>query len=505
MQNNIFSRSKKGFSTVEMLIAMAILVIMLSAIILVSFGSQSLGIDSQTNSEAINIAQEYLEREQALARKDFKSVVSVETTTQDIYKIKIDVQTQPDFFTKKVTATVSWPDQYSRGLNIQLSALVTNFENAVGGDTCNSVLTGNWQSPQTKNIITDFAQLVGDPGGIYPVTDVDAYQGKLYATVNNTAANTKETFFVFDISNPANPSLIIKMDNASNPAVSAGLNAVATDGHYAYVANGYGAPYTTCTNPNGTNTSCGQLQIIELSDSPPQAEVKYTLQMPNVDGTGGQAIGNSIFYKDGYIYLGLAASASGPEFHIIDVHSPSNPFEVGYWPQTGNLGSAINAIYVRGKYVYLATADSKDLIVLNITNPTAPTEVGNYNVSGGGNGKSLYTVGDNLYLGRTNPSTNPEFYILNTINPASITLSSSQAITSSVRAIVVRDYLAFLITTNNQFQIWKVDNPTITSYATPLALPVSSSGTSLDCEGNYLYAGSVDSSNRGYLSVISAP
>ncbi len=87
-----------------MLVAMAVLVLCFSAIILVSFGSQSLLIDSQNNSEAINKAQGILEKEQALARKDFRLVNPIPTTidSANFYQTKVDVETQPDFLPKKL-------------------------------------------------------------------------------------------------------------------------------------------------------------------------------------------------------------------------------------------------------------------------------------------------------------------------------------------------------------------------------------------------------------------
>lgn len=55
-----FKRSK-GIATLEMLIALAILVVSISAVILVAFGNQAMSVDAQTNSEALYKAQAALE------------------------------------------------------------------------------------------------------------------------------------------------------------------------------------------------------------------------------------------------------------------------------------------------------------------------------------------------------------------------------------------------------------------------------------------------------------
>lgn len=682
-------KSSPGFSLIEMLVAMAILILCLSAVIMVSFGNQSALTDSQTGAEGLHIAQNLLENEQALARKDFKMVNPINQSGTDShcpsqfiydgsrYCSKIDVVNQPDNMTKLVTATVSWSGDpsvawsspFSRHETTQLSALVTNFDNAIGGDTCSSVLSGDWTHPVVKNTVTDFSQLAGDGPGIYNITDMDAYQGKLYVTVNNNgeqitvgpklpstgvddntngstlpawsnpanitsstdggasasvtlngtrethylkasnfgfnipsdatvqgivvtvkrtvtggttgnvndsqikivkssgaigAANRstgsnwastgtlsvgstsdlwgetwtagdinnanfgvviaavgssgtnrkanvdyiqitvyyqKPTLYIFDtnklINNLANP-LITEVDN--DPINSTGLAAVAVDGKYAYVAS-----QSSFTN--------GQLQIIDISVTPPV--VVKTFKLPAVLGSSTQGIGNSIFYKNGYVFLGLTkttnnSGAGGMEFNIIDVNKVlgnlPNPV-VG----TYDALNTINAIYVKGNYAYLATTNnSEELTVLDISTPSSPQRVGWYNAAGNSSGKSLYLVGDTLYLGKTT-SASPEFFLLNNADPKNLTANNpapaTEEIGSSINGLIQRDYLEFLITTNSQFEVWNLSNTSTPLQITSATqtLPGFSAGSTMDCEGNYFYVGSIDAANKGYLSVITAP
>ncbi len=45
------------------------------------------------------------------------------------------------------------------------------------------------------------------------------------------------------------------------------------------------------------------------------------------------------------------------------------------------VGAKINAIYVKGDYAYLATADSnRELIIVNIASPSVPTLVADYDL-----------------------------------------------------------------------------------------------------------------------------
>jgi hypothetical protein len=508
----------QGFATLEILIAMTILILVFSATILVSFGNQSLLTDSQTNREALDIAEGLLQTELGFARKDFKLAVPIAPATNGMYQTSVSV-TMLDFFTKKVTATVIWQSDHNRPQQTQLSTLVTDFQNAVGGDTCDSTLSGDWTHPVIKNSVTDFGQLIGDTTNTYSISAVDAYQNRLYITAGNTSAPTNETLFIFNSTNPAHLTLLGKLDNA--PTTSTGLSAVvvatSSQDNYAYVANENGANFSTCTS----GKKCAQLQIIDITNpGSPSIKINYeipTSTTPFVLGSSGQAVGNTLFYSNGYIYMGLTKTASGPEFNIIDVHNPLIPKWVGGY----SVGYTINAIYVRGNYAYLVhTTDStattqEQMTVLDISNPTTPHRVSGYFYTAGifNSGKSLYGVGDTLYLGRLASKisgandTIPEFYSLNDGDPTTIPNSTLGTIPlntpESLHGIIVRDYLAFLLTTHT-FQIWNISNLANPLSTFSLTLPTSG-GTitpSFDCEGNYFFIATNSTNNKGSLYVI---
>ena len=676
LKNN--KSGKKGFLTIELMISLALMALTLSAIVLVSFSNQNFLIDSQTNSEALKIAQKLLENAQAEARKDFRMVnpkLKPTTPNEDnYYTTWTDVTSSSnpnDYFTKLVTSHVEWTDGSKITRNVQLSTLVTNFENAIGGDTCNSFLTGNWISPQKTDRL--FGTIVGDTNGLYPITDLDIYNNKAYvsvssvgtdptsvsaiattasdttisggvtwsnpnnsltsngsnATSSNTLNNTKVTnylkitgfnfaipswatitgikievkksrgssgsgsildsqikivrnnviggsaninkadtstswpssntyvqagasdvwgetwspadinsstfgvaisatgssggsrtaqvdnvqititytrqFYVLNTSTPTNPVFVNALGSNN---ITSGINAVAVDGKYAYLA----------TN----SSSVGQLEIVDLTITPPS--VVSILKL----GTAGTSVGNSIFYKNGYVYLGLTHTASGPaEFNIIDVHNPLAPTLSGSLA----LGYVANSIYVRNNYAYVAhptdssATNQEQITVIDISNPTSPQRLSGYHAPDNqGDGKSIFTVGDNLYLGRVFTSTaNNEFYILNNSTPANLSTNNpnspqpqGQKISSSVNGLMVRDYLAFILqgtgTKFGQLQILNITNPvSITPYTSTISLPNTSAGVStetIDCEGNYLYIGSVPNSgtflNKGSISIITA-
>ncbi len=475
----------RGFITLEMLIALAVLALGLSAAAAFVFSAQAALLSGQNDAQAQSLARSMLESARASAAEDFNLVNPLATTTNGIYKQSLGVQ-MPDIYTKQVSANLTWQSG-GQNLTQSFSTLISNWQNAQTASDCASVLSGDWQHPRISSL--DFAQAVGDPSGSYAVTGLYAYQKKLYATASNSASN-KETFFIFDVSNPQAPSLIGKLDN--DPADDTGLNGIFVAGKYAYVAS-------------ASSFTKGQLQIVDVSQTPPKVITTYKIPSSIVAGSSSQGIGRSVFYQGGYVYLGLAKTVSGPEFNIIDVSNVLAPL----WKGGLAVGNAVNDIYVRGSAAYIASPNADDVLAVDVSPGNLSANMqpfGDFNASGGLHGKSLAMVGQTLYLGRT--FGNNEFYILNVAAASSISelghLDLGSGNNTTVDGLAARDYLAFLLT-DNQLQILRVDNPlSISNYAPALSLPAGNTGTALACEGNYLLAASVSAVGKSSLSIISA-
>ena len=484
-----------------MLVAMTVMSLMLGAIVLVMFGSQSFVADAAAHTEALSIASNLLSTERALAQQDFGLLVatsSLYTIGSTTYAQSISVESEPDYVTKKITATVAWTADHVRRQQVSLSAYVADYENAASANTCSAAATGDWSHPVIQNAQTNFAQLAGDSSGVYTLGGIDAYKGRLYVTASVSGA-AKKNFFIFDTTKGPGPQLLGSLD-ATGPTLGGGAAAVvvATSslGNYAYLAN-------------ARNTA--QLQIVDITNpANPTLVASYqlptTTQSAHVTGTGTSgAAGNSIFYKDGYIYLGLTTTLTGGEFNIIDVHNPRAPQWVGGY----KVGYVVNAIYVANHVAYVAhptdssAATPEQVTVLSLADNTNPVRIGGYKAPDKqGNGKSLYGVGNTLYLGRTVNTTasNADMYVLKNMSP-----SAGVKINSSVNGLVVRGALAYLLGgtsgTPGSLEIFNLAASTSTPLAT-IALPGASSGAAMDCEGNTIYAASNDASNKGYLSVI---
>ena len=151
------------------------------------------------------------------------------------------------------------------------------------------------------------------------------------------------------------------------------------------------------------------------------------------------------------------------------------------------VGADINDIYVLDNTAYLATAnDGEEVLVLDVANPASISEVGGFNAVSGEDGKSVYLVGNKLYLGRTSGSN--DFVIADASVLQSIQqLSSNNLGGVSVNGIVTRDYLAFLATSdsNSEFQIWNIASSTAPALWSEFNFPQVA--TSIDYEDNVVY------------------
>jgi type II secretory pathway pseudopilin PulG len=524
-------RASRGIATLEILIAFAILTLTLTAMIVVAFGNQSISIDTQTNSEAIAIARSQLEAARAASLQNFSSVIpqspiSVPSGPLTFSK-KLDVSTI-DTYTKQATSTVTWVNG-GRSFHIVLSTLLTDFSTALASGSCNPALSGDWTNPQH----TDFKSYdlispgSGNNSDGLGVSDIKVVGHKMYLTALSTS-NFKPTFYVFDL--PNNPTLIPVYDGSidNNASSDDGLNSVAverTSSHvYAFVTNSHDANFQTCIQ----GPSCSQLQVIDAT-TPSAPSVLFSYKLPGVLGnmvSTNQAVGKTIFYDKGYVYLGLTKTASGPEFNIIDVSTPSNPVVVGSYP----IGHTVESIYVKDNYAYVATDDNtRELTVFDITNKSAPAQVGQYNAplndapgNNSGLGNSVFVKDTNVYLGRTYSLSNgdPEFVALDDTNPATtLPVAGSKdigtgATPDSINGLAVRQNLAFMWT-KTAFQIWNMNTATspftISAYASiPMSafitsgLPSNAAGTSLSCTGNYFYLSLVSpqGNNKDIVSVV---
>jgi subtilisin-like proprotein convertase family protein len=184
---------------------------------------------------------------------------------------------------------------------------------------------------------------------------------------------------------------------------------------------------------------------------------------------------SSIAVKDTYVY---ALSEYGG-LDIIDIADKSAPRKV-----VDNFGpdGSFNALVIAGNYAYLASKTHLKgngyLLVLDISNPTSPQQVGRYDLT------SAWDVAvDGTYAYVANDQAGVT--VLNIANPASPVLAGSYDTPGSARSIALKGNYAYIADDSGGLQV-----VTITSPGTPArAGSASTLGKAKDVAvtGNYAY------------------
>ncbi len=487
-----------GMSTLEILIAFSILILSISAVIIVTFGNQSLAIDLETNNEAISKAQALLEKTRADSRQNYTSIYNCDDssatpcqgTIDSFYNRKLTID--PTSITQcgqNIKSTTTWTSG-NRLLSIDLTTRVGDIANALSlGGTCDITpppLLG-WNPPHT------WASSNFNPDN---PTGLDVLNRIVYMTGNGNPA-TAPNFYIADTNNvPKDTSSGLFITFINGFKANARLNDVKvaklSDGKiYAFVAR---------------NTTTNQLQMIDVTDKTNPIQ-KGLFQLANVDSAGSYPQAWRIYYYNNRVYVTTRFTA-GPELHVFDVSDPNNVSEIG----TGTkLGLTVNSLVVTQKsisgtyysFAYMATSsDNKELFVLNVTNPLNVTEITgaskNLTNPDYADGNAVFLVGNNLYFGRDS-SIPDDFYIFNASNPIAasggLPIIRTADIGTSVIGIIVTGPYSFLATTkaNAEFQVW-TSNPAqpITKVNTsPFNFPnITTLGNGIKYEDNWIYLAS---------------
>ncbi len=198
-----------------------------------------------------------------------------------------------------------------------------------------------------------------------------ALQGtRLYLATTNW--NFADGLLTVDVINPANPQ------HSNGFPVNGNPSGVAVSGSYAYLSgsmdftiiNTSSTPYTlagnygTCLDPRAVSVSgkraylgagAGRICVVDISD-PADPQIENTKDI-------SKAI-DKIETQGNYAYTG---GSSG--FVIVDISDPINPVEMG------NRGGSIEGLEMSGHYLYAATYGN--FSIADVSNPLAPEWVGN--------------------------------------------------------------------------------------------------------------------------------
>ncbi|MSR73009.1 hypothetical protein EXS61_00140 [Candidatus Parcubacteria bacterium] len=429
----------RGFSTLEILIAFAIVTLALSAAASVSFGAQSLVLDGELYLGSILRAEEVFEKTFIMSSENadetqtainFNQIVSAKNKIDDFYNEKIEVLDITPCI-KKMLVFEKWLQENTP--HSTFFSQVFSYPAFVekNGEACSDreLFPQDWENYENSSFSAELEN----------ITDIDVVDDTVFIS-----ADILDTVNVADGSVITHPDLVIfdiKTSNLKISELDVGAGILAFD-----FADGYVFAVADATT--------SQFVVIDVRDTAQPALIaKRSLVLVNSEGSYPQ--GRSIKYFDSKVYIGTKETA-GPEFHIFDVTYPANPIEIGFLEITHN----INSIAVRDDIAYLATsANSKELIILDVKNPLAISEMGSFNAGNSSpndkDATSIYLLGNTIYLGRKRGTvTNPEFYMIDVFMPSSPSLLGTSFLgltgtASNISEIIVSSNIAFLATTDS--------------------------------------------------------
>ncbi len=451
---------ESGISTLEILIAMVILITTLSTIILVVFSNQNVTVSSQNNSIALYRASQIMERARSQGAGDFNNLVSSSSFSSDAVFSEGLLVTDVNPCKKNVTANVSWSIGSATPQAIEINSIISNPAEAFAlGGNCgsNDPPATEWWYPLTyRDYDLNSIQpttLQSNTAGVGATSIGIVEDGSKYAILT-TNHSSEDDFWIINVDDGLNAFIVNSLETTA-----VGLNNADVAGNHVFTLTA-----------GSFSTQPSELQIIDISTiSAPSLVATKSLGISGSDSTFNPNA-DAIYYYGGKIYVGTHRTG-GNEFQI---YSASSPFNL--------LGSLeinhnVNEVVVRGNYAYLATSDnSGEVMVIDISNPASlihPDSTGmKYNAPGDYDGSALFLLNYRLYLGReratsTNDTTNHNFFILDVETPISIVSLGSKKITRNptqvldITALNVVSTFAFLGTNDNnaEFQVFRVGNP----------------------------------------------
>jgi hypothetical protein len=201
----------------------------------------------------------------------------------------------------------------------------------------------------------------------------------------------------------------------------------------------------------------------------------------------GTIAGYKVATSGSYAYM-VRNSATGPNFFVINISTPTSPTVAG----TLTLAGTPTNVAVSGNYAYVSnTSDTTELQIVNITTPATPSLSGSYNAAGTGNGMGVYAVGSVVYLTRAINSGSDEFVIINAATPASPTRLGGYGLNISTSEVYINGTTAYVTTTSDtqEVVVINVSVPGTLTLGTNINLPTNTDATTIAGYGNTIVVG----------------
>lgn len=472
--------NSRGISTIELLVALTITTMALTASIYTMISTPEIIANAKSAAAALH-----------------SSYVHLGTASSTTDTALEDTQ-----FSLRVS-NMDWSTTRGETHLISLSRLI---HTPIEPEECDPFNSGNWSNiGRATQYVLNRGLLIPSYSGTYTIAALATTPNSLAVVAASTSDPTSPTTFFFSLSGTTTPKLIGAFDTATTSRI--GGSAVAMHDTYAFVGNAFSSSSsTTCAD----GTSCAQ--VISFNVTGARAALLSSLMLSTSTepyaqtGNGANAPTTSLAYSDGYVYLGLQKTVAGDEFNIVDAHDPAHLRWIAGYP----IGRTVNNVYVRDGYAYIATDDpERELMIFDVHDPAHPALLSTWDSPGPstfGYGSAATAFGNNVRFGKTYTAHDPEFEVLNVGVNNAISVSSSYdpgttRDAESVRALLTQDRLTFTLLTRRLVAL-DTHDPNHTHIVGTYDFGPGKTGVALACRNNQLYVAENANGGVGIIEIL---
>lgn len=490
---------QKGFSIIEVLLAVTVFSIFSVGIFYLSLDTIERDSKIELDNMALTYAQEGLEAVRNMRDRNFflltngdhglklensvwsfiaapENIDNFYERTVVIYDVYRDAggniaeQGVFDPDTKKVVSTVAWNWKSVFPRSVSLTTYVTNWAGRdwiqtdcpeFNAGTFSDTISTETAAPPSNNCAVKL-DLVEEQSSFFASSDIGDHGSDIeinsdYAYIANKKSQTGLT--IIDVTDRDNPVVIENVD------IGAKGRFIKKNGSYAYISV--------------ENKTAG-LAIVDISN-PADAGLVSTLNVGDY-GNKMDLIGN-------YLYMGTAASTDS--LKIIDVSNKSAPSIAG----SVNFDGVVRSVKIHNNYAFIGLENDIDSFrVLDISNPADPELIASLDLDEEVN--DIEINGFYAFVGIE--STTSSLKVVNISNPASPTLSSSLNAGGEIEDLTIYgDYLYAAIDEQNAgLAAINIDSP-----SSPYLIynyDLTGKGTGIATDGQYIYI-TIQTNNRGMV------
>lgn len=431
---------------VELLIAVSVFVVFASTASLIMFKNEDLLLGGIARTQALRVASQELGSLSDSAESDFDAATKgVSTTTIGSFVVVKEIR-DVDNFTKEAVVT-AWYRVSKRSVPVSVSRTITDIRESEGQSSCRPI-----QDVSKWKYLERYTKSVASHANI-KATSIVLKGNKVFVSSDSSVASATD-LYVFSLDYPAR-TLLLDYAIDTGP----GTKDLAVVGDYIYLAN---------TSINA------QVQVVKMSNAGLQLVSQYKLPGIYNDGT---TIGNTLFYKKGYLFLGTEKSQVA-ELHVLSVKQSTNISEVASY----EMNTAVNDIYVFKDKIYVASPDMQELKIFSFKDNALNFLFGYDAIGSVSNGKRVMMFLGKVFLGRTVGQS--EVYGLQ-MGSSSLSSVFSFSTGSSVHGLEAYGNLLFLALNAeaNSFQVFDISSSVPVKISkTPINL--ATEPLAMSCDGS---------------------